>query len=406
MQRLYESILKSQFQIQSTPAFLVGPRQVGKTTIATSLKDALPLSTYLKGDNLKSLTPREDSKLPSFQSMSDLKQSKVIEYTPPSLLIIDEIQKHKNWQTLVGELLIKPSYSLLITGKIYFKSTINQNPNKGSKSLLYRVHPLSVSELIDPSMRDAEILLPAPIENELYQNLLKFGGFPKPLLAGNQKTYTRWKNHRIDQLFEEDIQKDSRINEDKKMRLLADTLQTLAGKEVNYSTLSKTIQVSDQTIRAWIASLESFYYCYMVRPWSLNVERSLTKEPKAYLYDWSSIKDKRQRYKNFIASHLLKAVQFWTDDGLAHFELHYLRDKDQHAVDFLITRNQIPWILVETSATFAEPVSKNLQYFQKKLSVPYAFQVAVEEDYSEINCFEMPRSPFAVSAKTFLSQLV
>ena len=79
--------------------------------------------------------------------------------------------------------------------------------------------------------------------------------------------------------------------------------------------------------------------------------------------------------------------------------------------DFIFGNNQVTDSnasskIAMTAPVTAEPVSKNLQYFQKKLSVPYAFQVAVEEDYSETNCFEMPRAPFAISAKTFLSQLV
>jgi predicted AAA+ superfamily ATPase len=60
-----------------------------------------------------------------------------------------------------------------------------------------------------------------------------------------------------------------------------------------------------------------------------------------------------QRAETFVACHLLKAVDGWTDLGLGSFELRYLRDKLKREVDFLVVRDRKPWFLVEvkTSAT-------------------------------------------------------
>ena len=67
----------------------------------------------------------------------------------------------------------------------------------------------------------------------------------------------------------------------------------------------------------WIVILESLYFCFVVRPWSRNVAKSLIKEPKIYLYDWSTLGDEGFRSENLVAVHLLKAVQLWTDLGFA-----------------------------------------------------------------------------------------
>lgn len=78
---------------------------------------------------------------------------------------------------------------------------------------------------------------------------------------------------------------------------------------------AKKIRVSDNTIRRWVDVLETFHYCFLIRPWTKNVTRSLLKEPKAYLWDWSGIEDKGAKIENFVACHLLKAVHCWTDLG-------------------------------------------------------------------------------------------
>ncbi|GAA5252207.1 hypothetical protein [Candidatus Rickettsia kedanie] len=73
--------------------------------------------------------------------------------------------------------------------------------------------------------------------------------------------------------------------------------------------------------------LEKHYYCFTIKPWSKNVVKSLIKEPKIYLWDWSQIKDIRARFANLVAVHFLKAVYFWNETGFGDFGLYYLRDK-------------------------------------------------------------------------------
>ena len=45
-----------------------------------------------------------------------------------------------------------------------------------------------------------------------------------------------------------------------------------------------------------------------VRPWHRNVPKSLRKQPKVFLWDWSMVDDVGARNKNLVAAHLLKAV--------------------------------------------------------------------------------------------------
>jgi len=137
------------------------------------------------------------------------------------------------------------------------------------------------------------------------------------------------------------------VQEIKQLQILSELLRQQSGQVTRYSTLAKQICVSVDTIRRWLDVLESFYYCYRIRPWYRNITTALRKDPKTYLWDWSQNPNPGARTENLIASHLLKAVHWWNDSGLGDYELFYLRTKDQKEVDFLITENSQPWFLVE-----------------------------------------------------------
>ena len=267
------------------------------------------------------------------------------------------------------------------------------------------VRPLSVAEILDPTLKKNEISEPKKISHEQFTNLITFGGFPEPFLKQSPRFYTRWKRTRAQQLFEEDLRDLTKIQELGQIQVLAEILRQQIGQLTSYTELAKKVNVSIDTIRRWLEVLKSFYYCYTLQPWSKNVVRSLLKEPKIYLWDWSCTADVGARSENFIASHLLKAVHFWTDRGWGDYGLHYLRDKEKREVDFLVVKNGKPWFLVEVKNSSNGSPSKSLFYFQEMLEVEFAVQVALDMDYVGRSCFESSR-PLIVPAKTFLSQLV
>jgi predicted AAA+ superfamily ATPase len=181
-------------------------------------------------------------------------------------------------------------------------------------------------------------------------------------------------------------------------------LSDRAGGLISYSNLAGDLQVSVDTIRRWIDLLEEIYFSFRIRPYSKNISRSLLRDPKIYMWDWSTVADPGGRYENFIASHLLKYVHYLTDSGLGTFELFYLRDKDKREVDFVVVRDDIPWFLVEAKIADTS-LSDHLSRFQIQTQAPHAFQVLLALPYVNKSCFTEHR-PVIVPAATFLSQLV
>jgi len=121
-------------------------------------------------------------------------------------------------------------------------------------------------------------------------------------------------------------------------------------------------------------------------------------------FRWAQCTDTGARNENFIASHLLKAVHFWTDLGLGSYDLHYLRDKERREVDFLVSRDKKPWFMVEVKSSMNDRISPHLEVFRKQLSIEHTFQVTIDGDFVEKDVFQI-KQPMIVPAKTFLSQL-
>lgn len=414
MKRLYETIVEEHFAHYEQAIFLCGPRQVGKTTIAKNLRQAHPYSLYWNWDNIND----RDRILTGPDLVASLLPVNAI-LNPKPLLMYDEIHKYKDWKSLLKGVIdaYKESLNILVTGSAKLDVFRKGGDSLMGRYFLYHIHPLSVAELLDPSMllpnKILEYSRPRKIPDDLFQALFDFGGFPEPFLKGEKLFYNRWQRLRQRQFFGEDLRTIANIQEISLMETLAHLLRYQSGQLVNYSNLASKVRVSDQTIRRWMTVLESSYYCFTIRPWTANITRSLLKEPKVYLWDWSLVGDGRagdkgQKVENFVASHLYKAIHYWNDIGLGQYDLYFIRDKDQREVDFLVTKESTPWLMIEVKTSFNEPLSSSLHHFQNQIAAEHVLQVAFNGPYSEIDCFalETKRAPKVVPLVAFLSQLV
>ncbi len=189
------------------------------------------------------------------------------------------------------------------------------------------------------------------------------------------------------------------------LELLVKLLANRSSGQLIYRTLARDIRVGIDTVKRWVDALNSLHHGFLIKPWFKSVAESLRKEPKWFLRDWAGIEDLWQRVETFVACHLLKAVDGWTDMGLGKFHLAYLRDTRQREVDFVVIRDGKPWFLVEVKQSDAA-VGGALGYYQEQLKAPFAFQVVLDAEFVDADCFAQPRGPMSVPARTFLSQLL
>ncbi|WP_410528550.1 DUF4143 domain-containing protein [Rickettsiales endosymbiont of Peranema trichophorum] len=158
-------------------------------------------------------------------------------------------------------------------------------------------------------------------------------------------------------------------------------------------------------IHQWIKILQNFFFCFTILPWHHSLPRAFYTEPRLFLTDWASISDKHLKLQNLVASHLLKAILFWNQFQHGQFSLFYLQDRHKRFVDFLITNNSKPWLLIYVDTHNSNLLNPDLNYFHSKLNTTYAVQLASHLPYVDRD-FRTLQTPKIFPITTFLSQLI
>lgn len=355
-------------------AFVSGPRQCGKTTLANMLAEKRPTSRYFNWDDIQFRKIWNQSPKSIVPASAD---------TP--LVILDEIHKERLWKrTLKGvyDTLASPC-DFLVTGS----ARLNVY-RRGSDSLLgryfhFHLAPFSLREMSGsdaPGPDEAIEALFSRASNassrrrDDFRTLLEYGPFPEPLFRQDAAFYRMWRRNRHELIIREDLRDLSRVNDLGRVEMLAAILPDRVASPMSVNSLRMDIEKSHETVRLWLNWLRELYFLFEVKPWHRKIARSLKKEGKIYLWDFSEVEEPGPRFENLVAVHLLKACNYWTDTGEGNFELYYLRNRDKQEIDFLIVRDSEPWLPVEVKRGDDKP-SPNWRRFLPMLNCRRALQI-------------------------------
>jgi len=322
------------------------------------------------------------------------------------VIYFDELHKHKDWKTLLRnyQSQLTEESRIIVTGSARMEIHKIGGASLKGISILYHVFPITAAEIIRNSPVEIGINEPLKIDNEQWQALVRFGGFPDPYLNANDKFYNRWSKDKDHQLFEEDLRDPMDLITVKNIEKLTHHLKNSVKHQVKYNTLADYLNVKESDIKTWITLLENHYYCFTVNQWHRSPSMGLTKNPKIYLWDWSELSDRGARYENLVAVHLKKAIYFWNDNG-GKYALYFLHSSKNGEVDFLVTEDGAPWLMVEVKSS-KEGIQSSLNHFSDRLvNVPHILQVTADMPYVDIDCFSLKKKT-VVPMVTFLSQLV
>jgi uncharacterized protein len=145
-----------------------------------------------------------------------------------------------------------------------------------SESLAGRVRILNLHTLSANEISNAGLLK----ENS---DLLWKGGFPE-LWAKNLNTSDFFEDY-IQTYLERDLKQILNVSNLADFRRFLMLLATRTGQLVNYTELSKGIGVSNNTIKAWVNSLEASGLILLLPPYYNNLGKRLIKSPKLYFCD-------------------------------------------------------------------------------------------------------------------------
>lgn len=376
--RYLEEAIKQLCFSEQKMAFISGPRQCGKTTFAKTLLKQRGQGIYLNWD--EKVFRKAWAKNPADAVHTALPAG----ITP--MVILDEIHKAKGWKRDLKGVYdqLDTPIDIIVTGSA--KLDVYR---RGGDSLLgryhsFRLHPFSFAEMNGEIMRvphDAlidHLFSPKLILTQEYrahlEALMAFGPFPTPLFAQNRNKLRLWQRERTERLIREDLRDLSRIQELSQIEMLVSLLPDRAGNPLSINALREDLEVAYATMKLWISYLKQIYYCFDIKPYSRNITRSLKKEGKLYLWDWSEVEQEGARFENLIANHLLKYAHYLTDTGEANVELHYLKNKEKKEIDFLLVKDKKPWLPIEVK-TNDDTYSTNWANFLKELPCKRGIQV-------------------------------
>jgi predicted AAA+ superfamily ATPase len=371
-------------------AFVSGPRQVGKTTLAKALLTAP--QNYQTWDDSE------------FRKAWSRSPRRALQGRGPGPVVLDEIHKDRRWkERLKGIFDVDgPGDGLIVTGSARLDLHRRGGDSLMGRFLPYRLHPFTVAERATPPGPDE--ILAGTEPRHRFADLLRLGGFPEPLLGGSEARAVRWSRLRLERLLAEDV-RDLRAVEDLSgLLVLADLLPERVGSLLSINALREDVGAAYATVRSWVKVFEALYHCFLVLPYAKRVVRAIRSAPKLYLFDILRIPAAREsaRLENLTALHLLKACHFWTDAAHGEFELRFVRDKEQREVDFLVLRDGRPWLLVECKSDDIAP-SPALDHFRRQVGAPRAFQLVTRSGYDRMYAHSNVR---VLSYEKFLAGLI
>lgn len=365
--------------------FLVGPRQAGKTTLAQIISDSFTNSLYFNWDIAEHRTNFMQN--PIFFETIERKDSS----TP--LIIFDEIHKYKDWKNYLKGVYdqFHGKYQFLVSGSGRLDLYQKGGDSLAGRYFLFHLWPFTISEL-GKRNREIGLFLKDPLDigmehadelKEIWSRLAELSGFPEPYLSGRMPTYRRWSNIYSQQLIREDIRDLTGVKSVVDMETLYLLLPTKVGSPISVPSLSHDLKVSYNSVRNWLSVFERFFLCFSIGPWTLRITRAIQKERKVYLWDTPRIKEPAARFENMVALELYRAVTAWNDMGYGRFSLHFIKNKEQQEVDFLIANEGEPLVLIEVKLSGTEP-SSALKKFQGVLKKPAIQLVEESEGYRMI----------------------
>ncbi|MGD9160851.1 MAG: ATP-binding protein [Desulfobacteraceae bacterium] len=367
--RDYYKNIWEEFRKEKNMVFISGPRQAGKTTFAEDIALNETASLYFNYDipaNKKTLLTN-----PAFFEEIDR------DFNTIPLVILDEIHKYQDWKNYLKGIYdgYAKEFRFLVTGSGRLDLSRKKGDALAGRYLHYHLFPFTNGEIFSSGIGPENIghLLDLPRQSneaqEAWETIFNVSGFPEPFLNGAKQKYRRWKNAYHTRIIRDDIRDEFAVKQIDTMETLYSILPDFVGNPLSCSNQARTLKVTHKTIDSWITIFEKFMLLFIIRPYHKSISRSLTKSPKIYFFDPCLVRDESLRFENMAALELQRAVTMWTDYGSGDYKLWFLRNKDKEEVDFLITKDNEPLLMVE--AKFSETsVSPHLFKFQNILNIP------------------------------------
>jgi uncharacterized protein len=242
---------------------ILGPRQIGKTTLAQAIAAGItPSPVYLDLESSIDLAKLDDP-------------GRYFQTHTGRLIILDEIQRTPGlFQVLRGVIdhrrrSEKHAGQFLILGSAS-RDLLKQSSESLAGRIAYKeLTGLTVSEITSTDQ----------------EALWLRGGFPDSFLARDDRASMSWRMNFISTYLERDVPQLGPRIPAVTLRRLWTMLAHSQGAQLNVAKLAGGLDVSVHTVKRYIELLEDLLLVRTLRPWAGNVKKRLVKAPKVYIRD-------------------------------------------------------------------------------------------------------------------------
>ncbi len=345
---------------------LLGPRQVGKTTLALEVAKATDKPTaYLDLELDSDLAKLDDPEayLRRFENQ---------------LLIIDEVQRKPDLFRLLRGLVDirkragEKSGQFLLLGSSSRDLVQHSSETLAGRIRFLELCPFSVLEIHPGQQQTLDI-----------EKLWLRGGFPDSYLSPSEDDSWNWRGDFIASYVERDIPLMGPRVASTTMRRLWSMLAHSNAQQVNYSKLGASLGVSYQTAKNYIDTLTDFYMLRQIQPWAGNSRKRLVKAPKIHLRD-SGLAHRMLNIPNMEALLGHPAIGASWESFVVENILNTLSDKWRYSyyrtsaqaeVDLVLEGpNQQVWA-IEVKRSSAPKVSKGFHFACEDIKATHKFLI-------------------------------
>lgn len=238
---------------------LLGPRQVGKTTLAKQYAAVQKVNfPEIHRFDLEKIEDIEALRRPEL-TLSHLE----------GLIIIDEIQLRPELFPTLRVLIDEPlkNQSWLLLGSASSKLLNQSSETLAGRVAYLEINPFSFEEVGDGT--------------ELWLR----GGFPKSYLAATNTSSFEWRRQYIKTFLEQDIPNLGIRIAPLNLRRFWMMLAHYHGNILNIDELSRSLGINSKSIRHYLDILSSTFMIRQLQPWWENISKRQVKSPKIYFRD-------------------------------------------------------------------------------------------------------------------------
>jgi uncharacterized protein len=376
--------------LQDTPVvLLVGPRQVGKSTLAHHLAPQIKAAKVVSLDDPAT---RAAAGADPSSFIAGLGRPAVIDEVQRVPDLLYGIKEAVDRIRLAGE---PAAGSFLLTGSASIWDTLRAPESLAGRIERIRMWPFSQGELVGRRERFIDALFDgdpprvstaAPSRAEIAQMVMR-GGYPE-VQSRTETRAQRWFSEYLSRVLDRDIRDLANVRRPEDLLRLLALCATRAGSLVNVSSMLSDMGIGLSTGRRYYELLTRVYLIREIPSWGTNLARATARSPKlmiadsglaAHLLGCSSAKfadevDGRpgagNLFENFVTVELLKASAWCREDVTA---FHW-RDRAGREVDLLLERRDgsIAAIEHKLGARVTAEDFRHLVYLRDKLGDRFA----------------------------------